>query len=260
MNLVPISSIPESLPDALRPLVLSCSLFDSSCGSQARVYYLDAEGGLFLKIAQRDSLREEAELTRYFHQKGLAPEILLYESGSMDYLLTRKLPGRDCVHPDHLSQPERLCDALGQALRLLHSTPAADCPVTRTPSMLHRAEERFRAGHFDASLPPAFLRLTSAEETRAVLTEFGPQLRADTLIHADYCLPNVILDNWKLAGFIDVGGGGLGDRHTDLFWGIWSLQYNLKTDRYTDRFLDAYGRDGFEPELLRAAAALEAFG
>ena len=260
MNLVPISSIPEPLPDVLRAIVQSCALFDSSCGSQARVYYLDSEGGLFLKIARRDTLREEAELTHYFHQKTLAPEVLLYESGSMDYLLTRKLPGRDCVHPDHLSQPQRLCDVLGQSLRMLHSTPAADCPVTRTPSMLRRAEERFRAGHFDASLPPVFLRLTSAEEAWAVLTEFGPLLRADTLIHADYCLPNVMLHNWKLAGFIDVGGGGLGDRHTDLFWGIWSLQYNLKTDRYTDRFLDAYGRDAVEPDLLRAAAALEAFG
>lgn len=260
MKLVPIPSIPEPLPDSLRPLVKSCRLFDSSCGSQARVYYLDSEGGLFLKIAQRDSLRKEAELTHYFHRKGLAPEVLLYESGDRDYLLTRRLSGRDCIDPDHLSQPEKLCDILGQSLRMLHSTPAADCPATLVPSMLHRAEDQCRAGQFHTWTTIPGCEFTRAEDALVCLKEFGPQLHSDTLIHGDFCLPNVLLSNWQLTGFIDVGGGGLGDRHMDLFWGIWSLQFNLKTPAYTDRFLDAYGRDAVEPDLLRAAAAMEAFG
>ncbi len=37
-------------------------------------------------------------------------------------------------------------------------------------------------------------------------------------------------------GFIDLGNGGVGDRHIDLFWGAWTLFYNLKTDRHTERF------------------------
>ena len=52
----------------------------------------------------------------------------------------------------------------------------------------------------------------------------------------------------------------MGDRHIDLFWGMWSLWYNLKTDKYTDRFLDAYGRDRVETEKLRIVAAFEVFG
>ena len=46
----------------------------------------------------------------------------------------------------------------------------------------------------------------------------------------------------------------------DLFWGMWSLEFNLKTDRYKDRFLDAYGRDVIEEELFRTIAAAEVFG
>ena len=69
-----------------------------------------------------------------------------------------------------------------------------------------------------------------------------------------------MLDDWRFSGFIDLGNGGVGDRHIDLFWGIWSLGFNLKTDRYADRFLDAYGRDRVEPELLRIVAAYEVFG
>ena len=80
-----------------------------------------------------------------------------------------------------------------------------------------------------------------------------------TLLHGDYCLPNILLDNWQLSGFIDLDAGGIGDRHIDLFWGIWTLQFNLKTDRYRDRFLDAYGRDKVTEELLRVVSAAEVF-
>lgn len=67
-------------------------------------------------------------------------------------------------------------------------------------------------------------------------------------------------DNWKLSGFIDVGCGGVGDRHIDIFWGIWSLFFNLKTDKYCGRFLDAYGRDKADESCLKIIAAAEVFG
>ena len=58
--------------------------------------------------------------------------------------------------------------------------------------------------------------------------------------------------------FIDVGQAGVGDRHIDLYWAIWSLQYNLGTDAYTDLFLDLYGRGKVDEELLRVVAEVEA--
>jgi kanamycin kinase len=69
-----------------------------------------------------------------------------------------------------------------------------------------------------------------------------------------------MLDDWALSAFIDVDGGGVGDRHIDLFWGAWTLGFNLKTDKYRDRFLDAYGRDKVDTEVLKIVAAAEVFG
>jgi kanamycin kinase len=51
------------------------------------------------------------------------------------------------------------------------------------------------------------------------------------------------MDNFSFKGFIDLGYGGLGDRHYDIYWGIWTLNNNLKTDEYRDIFLYAYGRN-----------------
>ena len=103
------------------------------------------------------------------------------------------------------------------------------------------------------------LLVTTSTLAPHVIEENGKYLTCDTLLHGDYCLPNIMLDGWKFTGFIDLDHAGLGDRHMDLFWGIWSLEFNLKTDRYRERFLDAYGRDRVNEETLRLIAALEVF-
>ena len=260
MKRTPIQADPDLFPPRFHHLLAGAPLFDSSCSPEARVYYIEKEGGLFLKSAPKGALRAEAELTRYFHGKGLSAQVLAYESLDRDWLLTRRVPGEDCLNERYLAQPERLCDTAAELLRMLHSTPAADCPVCRTPERLRHARENFRVRHYDDSRFPDSWGFSSAEEAWALLDRNKDSLRSDVLIHGDYCLPNLMLDGWRFSGFIDVGGGGLGDRHMDLFWGIWSLEFNLKTNRYNERFLDAYGRDDVEPEMLRTVAALEVFG
>ena len=185
--------------------------------------------------------------------------MLAYESADRDWLLTARIPGEDCTHGMYLEDPVRLCDTAGELLRQLHDLSASDCPILHTAPYLANAREHSRAGRFDTSLFGDRCPFSSADDARHTLDAAMPCFHTDTLLHGDYCLPNILLEDWNFSGFIDVGGGGLGDRHVDLFWGIWSLGFNLKTYRYTDRFLDAYGRDAVQPEMLRAVAALEAF-
>ena len=85
-------------------------------------------------------------------------------------------------------------------------------------------------------------------------------LETSVLLHGDFCLPNVIFDGGKLSGYIDLGGAGIGDRHIDLFWGAWTLNFNLHTEKYRDIFFDAYGRDKIDEERLLLVSAIEAFG
>ena len=261
MQRVPIYLPPEQLPDHFRPLAETCPVYDSSCSPGAKVYYLDRDGGLFLKSAPRGTLAAEAEMTRYFHSKGLSAQVLGYASLEQDWLLTTRIPGEDCLDRLYLEDPRRLCETTATALRYLHSLPAEDCPVkNRNECYIATTHQNRRAGRFDAGLFPASWGSDDPEEAWAEVTRGQALLKADTLIHGDYCLPNVMLDNWRFSGFLDVGQGGLGDRHIDLFWGIWTLFFNLKTEAYTDRFLDAYGRDAVEPEMLRIIAAFERFG
>jgi kanamycin kinase len=101
---------------------------------------------------------------------------------------------------------------------------------------------------------------SSLDAAYAVYSERKHLFQKEVLIHGDYCLPNVILDGFRVSAFIDLGNGGIGDRHVDLFWGAWTLWFNLKTNAYKERFFDAYGREKIEEERLLAVAAAEVFG
>ncbi len=250
----------SQFPAAFQPLLEKTPVYDSSCSAAARVWFLDTGGGLFLKSAPAGSLKDEGEMSRFFHGKGLGPEVLHYESGEKDWLLTRGIPGEDCLAPQYLDDPRRLCDTLSSCLRMLHDTDPQGCPVTDCcERYLAKATENRRAGRFDKSLFPGEWGFSSAEEAWAWVEANASGLTSSILVHGDYCLPNVLLRDWEFSGFIDLGMAGLGDRHFDVFWGLWTLNYNLKTNAFYDRFLDGYGRERIEPELLRTVAALECF-
>ena len=252
----------SAFPADVRPLLTGAEVYDSSCSPEARVYFIDRDGGIYLKSAPEATLRNEAEKTRFFHEKGLGAEVLTYLSESgRDWLVTRAVRGEDCTHADYLAEPARLAALLGETLRALHEMPTAGCPA---PDYLNQylslVESNYRSGNYDQFAFPDSFGYASAEEAWAVFSEGRRLLKADTLIHGDYCLPNVMLDHWRFSGFIDLGNSGVADRHIDLFWGAWTLWFNLHTEAYRDRFLDAYGRDRVNEDILRVVAAAEVFG
>ena len=256
-----VSIDPKLFPSSVNRLLSGVPVYDSSCSDAARVWFIDRDGGYYLKSAPAGSLKEEAAMTGFLHQKGLAPEVAHYEQSDADWLLTRRIPGEDCLSKQYLDDPNRLCDTLANLLRMLHETDVSGCPISnRTDIYISTAIKNYRLGKWHPSRFPDGQQLSCPEDAWAVVQEFSGALKADTLIHGDFCLPNVMLDNWTFSGFIDLGSSGMGDRHMDLFWGCWSLRYNLKTDAYRGRFLDVYGRDHFDPDILRAIAAFEAFG
>lgn len=256
-----LNAIPEKLPEEILGFISGADIYDSSCSPEARVYFIDKDNGYFLKISAKGSLRRESEMTAYFNQKGLSARVMLYKSSARDYLITERVRGEDLTHEEYLSDPRRLCIILATKLRELHEMDFSDCPVQdRVGEYLRLADKNYRDGSYNKSAFPNSFGYRCEDDAYCALCAGRVKLKNEVLIHGDCCLPNVLLDGWDFSGFIDLGNAGVGDRHIDIFWGVWTLWFNLGTSEYTDLFFDTYGREKIDIDKLKTVAAAEVFG
>ena len=209
-------TIPKNqFPEQIIGFIDNSIVYDSSCSKEATVYYIKKDCGYFLKVAPKNTLETESVMTKYFHSKGLSAEVCLYFQDDKDYLITKQINGEDGTSAFHLSNPEKLCETFAKTLAKLHQLDFNDCPlVSKTAS-------------------------------------FVPSHENTCLIHGDYCLPNIIMNEFIFTGLIDLDHAGIGDPHRDICSALWTLNHNLKTDRYNDLFLNYYGKEKIDPERLK---------
>ena len=215
----------NDFPKELYYIFEGATVYDSSSHPTMTTLYSDL--GYYIKIAEKGALKKEAELAKLFWEKGMGVEVVSYLSAGRDYMITKEAKGEDALAPQYLANPEKLCEALAAAMKYLHSKPTEGLPVSLCMDIYAKGENTNK-------------------------------LKQDTFIHGDFCLPNVILNDWKFSTFIDVGLAGVGDKHIDLYWVLWSLNYNLKTDKYTDYFLELYGKEKVDMNVLKLVAEVEA--
>jgi len=254
----PVDGAALDLPVEIREIIGGAALFESSGASGAQTLFAARGGGMYLKLAPAGMLRQHALMQIFYAEHGLSSALVCYCMADRDYLLVSALDGADGTQALHCASPERLSTAFGQALRRLHETDTADCPVRDGMGALLSPVPGtpFLQSHLDMLAP--YIGAASALTAAAEIQKRSGLLQNDVVMHGDYCLPNIMLKDWALSGFIDLGGSGLGDRHYDLAWGLWTLCYNLKTPVYGTRFLDAYGRDKIDGDRLRVCGLLAA--
>lgn len=245
----------NKFPKELHSYLQNNNIFDSSCHSTSKVYYIDS--GYYLKIDEKESLRKQMELTKKFHDIGFGVEVVLYLSTDKDYMITKSAIGQDCTH--YLANPKKLCEILASTLQKLHKQDINNHSLSSRIERYHDLlKNKFDSCSFDQDVILSFLSINSKEEAVSIIENNIGKLKTDTLIHGDYCLPNIILNNGTFSSLIDFDMSGIGDKHIDLYWALWSLEFNLGTDSYNNYFLDLYGRDNFDFEMLEVIAALEA--
>lgn len=70
---------------------------------------------------------------------------------------------------------------------------------------------------------------------------YNSESQGNCMVHGDFCLPNILADDDEISAFIDTEAAGLGDPWVDYAWAIWSLEFNLKTKKYTQMLLAKIG-------------------
>jgi aminoglycoside 3'-phosphotransferase-2 len=251
------------LPDPLADLAAYTWHAVNLGRSWAHVYRLTMpkEPTLFLKHVEATyaaELRDEAERLAWLQGKLPVPKVVQYlDAATGVYLVTEAIPGHDLTEFNQDSDvvKRQMTVELAWGLRRVHALDPAGCPFDHTPVRQLAWLESQLVEHGGTApsdqLKAAYLLLN---KLKAELPE------ADDLVftHGDPCLPNILVEEDRLSGFIDLGSAGIGDRYRDLALARWSLGYNFGPG-YDTLFFDAYGLPELDKAKLVFHQAVEQF-
>lgn len=173
-----------------------------------------------------------------------------------DYLLVKEISGINRISEEHLKNPKELAKRFGKHLRMLHSLKLdKHQDIDRTKLLLEQCNINVREDKFDMDI---FFKTHGFTPNQGLLMlgSLSENYINDVYIHGDYCLSNIIMNNYEFGGIIDLDFSGIGDRHYDICSGLMSLNMNLHSKEYDDIFLDAYGIDAIDKDRLAFAKLL----
>jgi kanamycin kinase len=211
----------------------------------------------FAKVATGDhgrypTLRGEYERMVWAAPYLAVPEVVaLEELGDTTILVTKALPGHDATHPTWRVDLTALVQALGRGLRSFHEAVGEEwCPFRfDLARALAHVEERVAAGGATgAGFHEQHTHLTPA----AALAELEATVPDDedlVVCHGDFCAPNVLLQEGRVTGYVDLGELGAADRWWDVAVGAWSVGWNFG-EELEPHFYDSYGVTP-DPERIR---------
>ena len=212
---------------------------------------------MVLKMEKRsDYVEKQVRIMQWLEGKLPAPKVLAFEiQEDRSYLLMSRVMGEVACAEYYLEHPNVLLKALAEALKMCWALDISDCPNIRDLDA-ELAEGRYRVENglvdMDNAEPTTFGEggFESPEHLLEWLEENRPEPEL-VFSHGDFCLPNVLLVDGKVSGFIDLGDAGVGDKWRDIALCYRSLKHNF------DGTFGGKVYEDFNPDLLFEALGLE---
>lgn len=235
------------VPSSLLPLVADCEWTPIGVGeSRSDVYRLDGAGRVaYLKVSPVSPVPEmQAERERLDWLRGRlpVPEVLGYAAeDGREFLLLSAIPGIDTSSIELDMASQDVVQLLAQGLRMVHNVPIRDCPFDMTLDIeIPRVERNVDLGLVDVADFDAERAGGSPGALFQVLVATRPTSEDWVFTHGDYCLPNILVEDGEITGFVDLGRAGVADRYKDIALAVRSIHRNCG-EAYMQPFLDAYG-------------------
>lgn len=245
------NQVVKQLPDELRDLIGTGETEINNVGcSGAVVIHLKEIAAFgrpaYLKFKEYDpieSLEYEVGVLRWLQGKLPVPEVLYYNRiANIEYLLMSEIEGEDCSDEVMRAQPKHTVRQLAYGLKQIHSLDISDCPLDqRLDVKLEKARQRVELGLVDEEDFDEERTGRTARDVYELTVARRPTYEDLVFTHGDYCLPNIILKNGRLSGFIDLGRAGVADRYQDIGLAVRSIRFNLEDEKWVEAFLGCYG-------------------
>lgn len=238
----------DKVPKEIYKYLDKTKIYNKTFSNKSKVFHIK-DKGVYIKIGRK--LDEEKLNTMYFYKKGIAGEVLDFaQDEDYDYLVTREILGDNGIQNKHLENPKKLAENFGMHLRMIHAMDIKESPQKYImQTLIETAKENALTSN--VNMQSFFYKNGfTPQKGLLMLEDLKNCYENDVFIHGDYCLPNIIMEDYRFKGIIDLDSCGIGDRHYDLCCGLWSLRHNLKSKEYEEVFLESYGYDVIDKDRL----------
>lgn len=236
------------IPDSIKKIIEGKKYSIDDIGmSSSKVIIFDE---YVLKIDKYNkNIIETVSVMKWLEGKILVPKVICYEEkNEYCYLLMSRIKGKMSCDEYFLENPNELLKLLADALKMLWKIDVSTCPRVRD-LQTEINEARYRVENNLVDLedvePDTFGEngFKNPNELLKWLEENTPEYEP-VFSHGDFCLPNILIENNEISGFIDLGDAGIGDKWRDIALCYRSLKHN---------FDGTYGGKvypNFDPDLL----------
>jgi len=217
-----------------------------SGGMIHRLYGKAGAPDLFLKQGEGPVADDVvAEMVRLCWLTGriAVPELVRFEAtADAASLLTTALPGRTAwqILDAEPARAAETVDALADVLRDLHAIPVDSCPFDSGHGVrLRAARDRIDAGLVDEEDFDDVRQGWCAEQVWDAMQRLLPLTPDPVVTHGDFSLDNILIENGRVVGCIDLGRVGVADRYQDL--AILGHGLNEFGEGLIERLFERYG-------------------
>ncbi len=232
--------------------------------SKTEVYKLVKDNEtLYLKINRPLSeftLEKEKEILEWLDDRLPVPNMRYFCNYKREeFLLLSEIEGKVSYETTSESEKRTHISILAEGLKTIHSIDFSKCPVDNTPdNLINIAKSRMDRGLIDSKKFDERWIVNTPEELFDKILENKPERYDIVFCHGDYCLPNILIKDGKLSGFVDWSYGGLNDRYFDLVAVAWSIGYNFG-QQWVKYFFEDYGLKDIDWEKFKFFQMLNAF-
>lgn len=232
--------------------------------SEANTFLLRGnENNLYLKVQPNKSfenLHNEKEKLEWLQGKLPVPAVVLYDKDEKnEYLLITEVAGINASDKSHSSNAISIIKELAFGLRKIHEVNMDDCPYDRGLDIkIEKARERVHKQLVDEE---DFDEIRIGQKAVDLLEELiskKPIIEDLVFTHGDYTLPNIIIQEGKVSGFIDWGTAGVADRYQDLALAVRSIIRKFGPE-YSELFIEEYGLTQIDTAKIEYYQLLDEF-
>lgn len=261
-----MKTIGRDLPIEIRKWVREDDFVTLCWENAARTYFIQSQHGenKYIKI-QRVGAAEplDSQVKRLIWLQGRlpVPRVLDYGiTGSYEYLVTAEIPGIVASNEIFQGQAEEVLEIIADGLRSIHDIPIENCPFDHSMEQLMSAiHSNYNQGRIDPSDLHRKFSEDSLEKLLQEIEDYAKSWKEDLVFcHGDYSLTNILLDEGRISGFLDLGSCGIADRYFDLAVAAKSIVMNFGK-AYVEPFFAHYGIDDIDYKKIRFYQLVEKF-